>query len=54
MLLPNELNIILSKNFDTGISISQIKVPKLIVFFSLNLKNLAANMKKKTKTIEIF
>ena len=54
MLLPNELNIILSKNFDTGISISQIKVPKLIVFFSLELKSLAANMQKKPKQSKYF
>ena len=54
MLLPNELNIILSKNFDTGISIFQIKVPKLIVFFSLDLNSLAANMKKKPKQSKYF
>ena len=52
--MPNELNVILSKNFDKGISLFQIKVPKLIVFFSLDLKSLFAKMQKKPKQSKYF
>ena len=52
--MPNELKVILSKNFDKGISLFQIKVPKLIVFFSLDLKSLVAKMLKKTKQSKYF